>query len=119
MRILISSKQKSRKKSRHSWKNAWSNGISFDKIIIYYDNGQKPLKRILNILFNAMFSNVEVRKITPVDYKLFQVADLICTLEHIKAKIDIGEFSNSEKEFFSSPHQFKKDYWRKLNAHRI
>ena len=92
---------------------------SFDKIIIYYDNGQKPLKRILNILFNTMFANVEVRKISPVDYKLFQVADLICTLEHIKAKIDIGQFSNSEKEFFSSPHLFKKDYWRKLNSQRM
>lgn len=44
---------------------------SFDKIIIYYDNGQKPLKRILNILFNSMFANVEVRKISPVDYKTF------------------------------------------------
>ena len=92
---------------------------SFDKIIIYYDNGQKPLKRILNILFNSMFANVEVRKISPADYKLFQVADLICTLDHIKAKIDIGQFSNSEKEFFSSQHQFKKDYWRKLNSQRL
>ncbi len=44
---------------------------TFDKIIIYYDNGQKPLKRILNVLFNTMFSNVEVRKVSPVDYKLF------------------------------------------------
>ena len=87
---------------------------SFDKIIIYYDNGQNPLKRILNILFNTMFANVEVRKISPVDYKLFQVGDLICTLEHIKVKIDIGQFSNSKTEFFSSRHQFKKDYWRKL-----
>ena len=92
---------------------------TFDKIIIYYDNGQKPLKRILNILFNTMFANVEVRKVSPVDYKLFQVADLICTLDHIKAKIDIGQFSNSEAEFFSSRHEFKKDYWRKLNAQRL
>lgn len=92
---------------------------TFDKIIIYYDNGQKQLKRILNILFNSMFSNVEVRKVNPVDYKLFQVADLICTLDHIKAKIDIGQFSNSEEEFFTSKHEFKKNYWRKLDALRI
>ena len=92
---------------------------SFDKIIIYYDNGQKPLKRILNILFNTMFANVEVRKVSPVDYKLFQVADLICTLEHIKAKIDIGQFSNSEEEFFSSRQLFKKDFWRKINSQRL
>ncbi|MBQ9010195.1 MAG: DUF3800 domain-containing protein [Clostridia bacterium] len=92
---------------------------SFDRIIIYYDNGQKPLKRILNILFNSMFTNVEVRRISPADYKLFQVADLICTLDHIKAKVDIGQFSNSEAEFFSSRHLFKKDYWRKLDDQRM
>jgi len=92
---------------------------TFDKIIIYYDNGQKPLKRILNVLFNTMFTNVEVRKVIPVDYKLFQVADLICTLDHINAKIEIGQFSNSEAEFFSSRQNFKKNYWRKLNSQRI
>ena len=36
---------------------------SFDKIIIYYDNGQKALKRVLNITFNSLFSEVEVRKV--------------------------------------------------------
>lgn len=92
---------------------------SFDKIIIYYDNGQKPLKRILNVLFNSMFSNVEVRRVSPVDYKLFQVADLVCTLDHIKSKIDIGQFSSSETEFFSSRHEFKKNYWRKLEQQRM
>ncbi len=92
---------------------------SFDKIIIYYDNGQKPLKRILNIIFSSRFSNVEVRKVKPVDYRLFQVADLICTLEHIYAKIDLGCFSNTEKEFFTTAHEFKKEYWRKLDKQRI
>ena len=92
---------------------------SYDKIIIYYDNGQKSLKRILNVLFNSMFSNVEVRKVSPVDYKLFQVADLVCTLEHIKRKIDLGQFSKTEAEFFSSRHDFKRDYWRKIDQQRM
>lgn len=92
---------------------------SFDKIIIYYDNGQKTLKRILNILFNSMFPNVEVRKVRPVDYRLFQVADLVCTLDHIESKIELGQFSASEAEFFSSKHDFKKNYWRKINQQRM
>ena len=92
---------------------------SFDKIIIYYDNGQKPLKRILNIIFSSRFSDIEVRRVRPVDYKLFQVADLICTLEHIYVKIELGLFSNSEKEFFSRPHDFKRDYWRKIENQQL
>lgn len=92
---------------------------SFDKIIIYYDNGQKPLKRILNIIFSSRFSDIEVRKVRPVDYKLFQVADLVCTLEHVYLKIELGQFSNSEREFFTKPHDFKRDYWRKIDKQRI
>ena len=92
---------------------------SFDKIIIYYDNGQKPLKRIINAIFSSKFSNVELRRIRPEDYKLFQVADLICTVEHIKCKIDVGIFSKTEKEFFSSIYIFKKDYWKKLDKKRF
>ena len=82
-------------------------------------------RKLFNLLFRfarkcpIRFFTALVRKISPVDYKLFQVADLICTLDHIKAKIDIGQFSNSEREFFSSPHQFKKDYWRKLMSQRL
>lgn len=87
---------------------------SFDQIVIYYDNGQKPLKRILNIIFNSIFSNIEVRKVSPADYKLFQVADLICTLELTEEKISMGMFSNTEKEFFLSPREFKREYWRKI-----
>ena len=92
---------------------------SFDRIIIYYDSGQKPLKRMLNIIFSSKFTNVEVRKVSPVDYKLFQVADLICTLEHTYKKIELGLFSNTESEFFESPHKFKKDYWKKLDRQRM
>ena len=92
---------------------------SFDKIIIYYDNGQKPLKRIINNVFSSVFSNVEVRRVTPVDYKLFQVADLICTLEHITSKIELGLFSKTEKEFFTKSHDFKRDYWKKINKQRF
>ena len=92
---------------------------SFDKIIIYYDNGQKPIKRIFNVLFNSMFSNVEIRKISPSDYRLFQASDLICTMEHITGKIEIGQFSHTESEFFSSRRDFKRDYMRKLDQQRL
>ena len=92
---------------------------SFDKIIIYYDNGQKALKRVLNITFNSLFSDVEVRKVQPADYRLFQVADLICTLELTLAKIEQGSFSKTEDAFFHGAHEFKKEYWRKIKAKEL
>ena len=82
---------------------------AFDKIIIYYDNGQKALKRVLNITFNSLFSDVEVRKVQPADYRLFQVADLFCTLELTLAKIEMGRFSNSEDEFFTDHMSSKRN----------
>ncbi len=94
----------------------WS---SFEKIIIYYDNGQKALKKVLNITFNSIFSDVELRKVIPSDYRLFQVADLFCTLELINSKIEMGLFSKSENEFFHGKHGFKKDYWQKVKKMKL
>lgn len=85
---------------------------SFDKIIVYYDNGQVELTKILTTLFSALFYNVEFRKVTPVDYKLFQVADLVCTLELLEEKANTNSFSHSETEFFHSVRDFRKNYYK-------
>ena len=94
----------------------WS---SFDKIIVYYDNGQTQLTRIITSVFNTLFSNVEMRRVRPVDYKLFQVADLICTLEMLSDKAEHNGFSKSETEFFGSVGRFKKDYYKKIVNMRL
>lgn len=86
----------------------------FDRIILYYDNGQVELTRILTSVFNILFSHAEFRKVRPVDYKLFQVADLICTIELLNLKSEINVLSNSEKEFFGTVRDFKKNYQKPL-----
>lgn len=83
---------------------------SFDRIIIYYDNGQVELTKIITSVFNAIYSNVDFRKVSPIDYKLFQVADLLCSLELLSLKAETKSFSKSEKEFFCSVRDFKKNY---------
>ena len=82
---------------------------AFDQINIYYDNGQTQLTKIITSVFNALFSKVEMRKVKPVDYKLFQVADLLCTFELLHEKAEHNGFSNSETEFFGGARSFKKD----------
>lgn len=88
--------------------------MKFDSVIVYYDNGQIELTKILTSLFNALLSNVEFRKVKPFDYKLFQVADLICTAELLKKKADSNTFSRSESEFFGSARDFKKNIYKQL-----
>ena len=53
----------------------------FDNVKVYYDNGQIEVSKILSSVFNALLDHVEFRKVFPSDYRLFQVADLVCTLQ--------------------------------------
>ena len=83
---------------------------SFSKVILYYDNGQHELKRILNTVLATLLVSYDIRKVIPSKYRLFQVADLICTLELLRLKIEHGNLSNSEKWIFHSKRELKKDF---------
>ena len=86
--------------------------FSFDKIIIYYDNGQVELNKILSTIFNVLLDNVEFRKVIPADYRLFQIADLMCTLQLEKLKLESNTLSKSDLHFFESKKALKKHYIR-------
>ena len=59
-----------------------------------------------NILFEDFFDDVEIKKSLPVDYRLLQVADLICTVEMMENK---STFTQSEIDFFWSRRDFNKN----------
>lgn len=88
----------------------------FDKIIIYYDNGQKQLASILVSVFSSWFhEKFEYRTVSPYDYKLFQVADFICTLALINHKLQCGQsFTKSEQLFFGSKRNLKMSYLKHI-----
>lgn len=88
----------------------------FDKIIIYYDNGQNQLANILVSVFTSWFHNkFEYRIVSPYDYKLFQVADFICTLSLINHKIECGQgLTKSEQLFFGSKRNLKMNYLKHI-----
>lgn len=92
---------------------------TFDKIVVYYDNGQIELTKILTSVFNTLYSSVEFRRVEPLNYKLFQVADMICTMELLAAKIEDNTMSKSECEFFGSARDFKKEYLKGLRKKQI
>lgn len=91
---------------------------SFNRIIVYYDNGQKEITNLVNTLFNA-FLEAEVRKVSPSDCSLFQAADMFCTLALLEKKLENEGLSNSEKEFFMSVRDLKKNYLKPAKAKRL
>jgi len=92
---------------------------SFDHIHIYYDNGQTALTKIISSVFSSHLQTVEFRKVQPVDYLLFQVADLICTMELLADKAEAKEFSRSEMEFFDNVRDYKKNYLKWIRKKHI
>ena len=78
---------------------------------IYYDNGQVEVTRVLSSVFNALLENVEFRKVIPSQYRLFQVADLICTLKLTELKL--------EKAFFEDERTLKKNYLKPIKKKEL
>jgi hypothetical protein len=86
----------------------------FDALKVYYDNGQAQVKSLLREAFAMFSSTVEfVPDVVPAKYRLFQAADLICTIELIAAKT-AGMMTESEKRFFGSHRVFVRDILRQI-----
>lgn len=88
--------------------------LSFDDVKIYYDNGQVEMSKLLSSVFNALLPNPIFRKVMPSDYKLFQVADFICSLQLVRLKLDANQFSKSEMNFFGNQRDLKQNYLNPL-----
>ena len=68
-------------------RDKYSDFLSFSKIKIYYDNGQIEISRLLSSIFSVLFPDFEIKRVTPSDYRLFQAADMFCSMELIKLKL--------------------------------
>ena len=88
--------------------------LSYDKVKLYYDNGQIELTRILSSVLSALLPEVEFRKVLPSEYRLFQVADLICTLELMRLKMESKTISKHELTFWGKESDFRKNYLKRL-----
>lgn len=90
----------------------------FDRVVVYYDNGQTQLTSIMASLLTD--SNIEFRRnARPSYYRLFQIADLLTTFELINKKKEERKNSKSEIGFFGSMHGFYKNYYKRLLKKRI
>lgn len=96
--------------------------LRFDKIKVYYDCGQSPVTNLLHKTFSDDIGcAVEfAQNVRPQRYKLFQVADLICTVSLIEQRIINGEhMTDSEYAFFGGPRMFKRNILKYLKRKEI
>ena len=91
----------------------------FDKVIVYYDNGQIELSSILNAVLTVLFGDVEFRKAEPQKYRLLQVADFICSMELLKIKRDEKRLSKSEEKFFYKTQELKKVFLKSIDKKKL
>lgn len=93
--------------------------LTYDVVKIYYDNGQVELSKILASVFNVLLPSVETRKVMPTDYRLFQVADFICTMKLTELKIENNIMSIQEKRFFGGEDGVMRNYLRDLKRYEF
>lgn len=89
----------------------------YDKLKIYYDNGQRQIKNLLKEAFSIFAAKtVFVGDVHPRDYRLFQVADVLCTLELIRCKLQVGgNLNKSEYEFFNGFQNLNRNYFKVID----
>lgn len=92
--------------------------LTYDVVKVYYDNGQHEVTKMLASVFSVLLPQVEFKRVLPIDYKLFQVADLICTMHLVKLKLEDSGLSKSEMEFFGSVNDLKKNYLHRIENKR-
>jgi hypothetical protein len=91
----------------------------YDEVIVYYDNAQKELTRIISSIFGSVLNNVDFDTVEPVASRLFQVADLCVTLELLAIKLDMNHLTKSELRFFESTKKLRKSYLTALRRKEL
>lgn len=95
-------------------KDHYTEFLGYQNVKIYYDNGQIEVTKLLASVFTILLPRVEMRKVVPSDYRLFQAADMLCSMELVRLKMDAAAVSTSELEFFGNLRDLKKNYLKPL-----
>lgn len=88
--------------------------LDCDYVKIYYDKGKVEVSRLLSTVFNALLPRGQIKRVIPSDYRLFQAADMLCSMELLQLKIDNSIVSASEKEFFGNMRDLKKNCLKQI-----
>lgn len=95
---------------------------AFDLVKIYYDCGQTPVTNLLHDNFkDRAGQRVEfAQAVLPEKYRLFQLADMICSVRLVRQKLENGErMTESEYKFFGGPRKFRREVLKPILRREI
>lgn len=93
--------------------------LSFDVIKLYYDHGQDGVLGIILSVFTTLFENIDYKKSQQKDYKLLQVADLVCTTELVRLKMNHKLLSRSERYMLGNDKAINKLLFKPLQSKKF
>lgn len=83
----------------------------FDEIVIYYDEGQDYLTKILHNAFSKSLKNYRFKEgVCQEDYRLSQCADLVCSIELINQRKQNREHIKAIENFFISERNYNQNF---------
>ena len=94
---------------------------TFDRVKIYYDDGQAIVAHALYSAFEQALAKSSVlhRTYHASDFMLAQAADLLCALELAAVKFANKEATSTVERMFGSSGTFRKNYLRPLRRKRL
>lgn len=94
---------------------------SFDKVKVYYDDGQAIVAKALHMAVEYVLSKESVlyRKTNSSDFMLAQAADMLCALELTAHKFRNKEQTRTDEKMFGTAHAFKNNYMKAIKRKRL
>ncbi|EMZ40458.1 MAG: DUF3800 domain-containing protein [Atopobium minutum] len=94
---------------------------SFDAVKIYYDNGQQSVAEAVHKAVDYVLAKdaITYRGASPINYRLCQIADYICTMEFTALKYADKTSTSTDEKFFGSWSQFKRGILKEIRLKRI
>lgn len=88
----------------------------FDRVKIYYDNGQQIVKHAVHqAIRNCLSKHAAIyRNARPNDYHLFQVADYVCGIELAALRHELHADNPTDHRFFGDKRSFTRNYLRRV-----
>lgn len=89
---------------------------SFDRVKIYYDNGQQIVKHAVHqAIRNCLSKHAAIyRNARPSDYHLFQIADYVCGIELAALRYERCIDNPTGHRFFGDKRYFTRNYLRRI-----